>query len=217
MERKKSRNEEIDLLLNALEADNDSLEELENLDLNNDIVDFLNFFNITAGENKIDLKSLYFYYKNWSNEPVTQLKFNMKISKYFTVDKIKEVSCIFIKNDFQKLNNNVAKIKREKNHLKKSFSLKKHLEKFIQEMEIKEHDKWMDLKSLYKWYIKWRYRRKIIKLTISDFRKLMSFYFESKIGGNKGFFKLKGEFNMEKIEQLRIKHGEKEGKQEVKN
>lgn len=217
MERKKSRDDEINALLSALESDNDSLEELQNLDLSSDVADFLNFFNIVPGNNTISIHSLYFYYKKWSADSITQAKFNLEIQRYFPTAVVKKLKCISIKNDFLELNNEIAKVNKAKKHLKRSFYLKTHLEKFIEDLDIKEDDNWVQLKEVYKWYIKWRYKRKILKLTVGDFKKLLSFYFESKVSGSKGYFKLKGEFNMEKIKQLREKQYEKERIEEIKD
>jgi hypothetical protein len=203
MGRKKSQDEEIELLLSALQEDVDNLEEIETLDLTNDVTDFLNFFNIRPGSNKIRSLSFYEHYKNWSQSPASYVTFSKIISKTLTIEKTYNKNTVFIKNDLIELNNEVVRNARARKHLKRSHSYKKHIEKFIEDMEIVPGDKWVDINVIYKWYISWRYKKKTIRLLRRDLRGLLKFYFESRIGKSRGFFKVKGEFNMEKINQLR--------------
>ena len=216
MERQRSQNKDIELLLNALENNAELPSEVESLDLTNDVVDFINVFNIFEGPNRILVSSLYQHYKAWSPTPIEYQSFHIIIKKYFKVDVIKRVLYVHIKNDLIDLNNQVVKSKKEKKHLKKSYLLKKHIELFIKEMEIIPSEKWIDIDKIYEWYIKWRYSRKNLKLKRKDLKDLLRFYFVSRIGKTRGFFKLKGEFNMEKINQLRGIHEEKR-EQKVKN
>lgn len=212
MERKKSRNKEIELLLNALENDADLPEEIESVDLTSDVTDFINTFNIFPGENKIMMTSMYRHYKLWSPTPVTYAIFCVVLKKIFQIDEKRDRLIIHIKNDLIDLNNEVIKTKKAKAYLKKTIAFKKHIESFIEEMELVPSKRWVDIDLIYTWYIQWRYNRKNVKLKRKDLKDLLKFYFESKIGKTRGFFKLKGKFNMQKIEQLREKQNDKRNK-----
>jgi hypothetical protein len=212
MERRKSQNKEIELLLNALENDADLPEEIESTDLTSDVTDFINAFNIFPGENKIMMTSMYQHYKLWSPTPVTYVIFCVVLKKIFQIDEKRDRLIIHIKNDLIDLNNEVIKTKKAKAYLKKTVSFKKHIESFIEEMELVPSKRWVNIDFVYKWYIQWRYNRKNVKLKRKDLKDLLKFYFESKIGKTRGFFKLKGEFNMHKIEQLREKQTDKRNK-----
>lgn len=203
MGRKKSQDKEVELLLSALDHDVDLPEEIETLDITNDVGDFLNFFNIVAGSNKIKTKSLYSHYKDWSPSPASYHTFLKVINKMFLVETTYNKCVLFIRNDMVELNNEIVRNIKARKHLKRSHAYKKHIEKFIEDLDIVPGDKWVDINFIYTWYIKWRYQRKTIKLLRRDLRGLLKFYFESKIGKSRGFFKVKGEFNMERINQLR--------------
>lgn len=215
MERNKSQDKEIDILLSALDNEDEVDHEIESLQ-KNDVMDFINFFNIKPGENELSLFSLYEHYKNWSNDIVKIVVFNREVRKVFQTKKINNVDRVLIKNDLVELNNNITRIARAKEHLKKSQSYKKQIERFIQEMQVNPDDKWVNLNEIYKWYTRWRQNKTRLKINKHNFSALLRFYFESKTSKNRAFFKLKGEFNMEKIKQLRgIKNEEKEKQKTV--
>jgi len=216
MEQNKSRDKQIEKLLSALENENVISEDVESLKQDADVFDFINAFNIKPGQNKIKVSSFYLHYKNWSIDPINKIIFYSIIKKLFNF-QIEKDTYIFIKNDLVDLNNLIVRQKKAKTYLRKTKTLKNHVENFIDEMEIIPSEKWVSLKDVYKWYIKWRYHRKQTKLNPKDLKNLLKFYFESKIGHNKSFFKLKGEFNMEKINQLRGKQNEEKTNQEIKS
>lgn len=209
MERNKSQNKEIELLLEALENSDNNLEETQSLHHDADVVEFINAFNIFPGPNLITITSLFIYYKTWSSLPVPLIKFSMVISRLFDVKEKRGIKKVPIKNNLLELNNEIIKTKKSKQYLKKAYSYKKHVEKFIEELKIEGTDEWVELQTIYKWYIKWRYERKKIKLRPFELKRILSFYFQNKIGKKRAFFKLKGEFNMEKINQLRGDKNEK--------
>jgi hypothetical protein len=203
MERLKYQNKDIQLLLDALENSDNLIQENESLEGDGDVVEFINTFNIGPGDKKLFLKTLYVYYKNWSHFPISKPQFTKVIRRLFEIKSPTNAEYILIKNDFLELNNEIIRAKKAKKHLRKTFLIKKNIESFIDQMGIKESETWTDVKTIYKWYIKWRYKKKIVKLSVNQFKKLLKFYFQSKIGNNNAFFKLKGEFNMERIDQLR--------------
>jgi hypothetical protein len=209
MERHKSQDKQIEALLNALEGNELSSEQVESLDSDFDVTEFINALNIQPGKNKMPVPVLYAHYKTWSGEPKGYQIFYRTIKKIFAIERKSDINFILIKNDLVNFNNETIRKKRAKQHLKKSFQFKKHVEDFINEMEIVESDKWMSLHEIYKWYVKWRYKRKTVKVCKMNLSSLLKFYFKSKIGKSRSFFKLKGEFNMEKIEQLRSEQNEK--------
>lgn len=210
MERNKRQNEEIEKLLSALENEENTMEEIQSLESDYDVIDFINAFNIAPGDKSISVASFYRYYKKWSSIPVSFKKFQGIVFRVFQKTILNWSTHILIRNDLIDLNNQIIKTEKAKKHLKKSFFIKKHLEQFINEMDITQSEDWTELQVIYKWYIKWRYRTKKIKLRKEVLKRLLCFYFESKIGTRRAFYKLKGEFNMEKINQLRGEQNEKE-------
>lgn len=216
MERNKSQDKQIDILLSALQEEAAVIQEIESLEIDFDIVDFLNAFNISEGDNRLEIGVLYFYYKKWSDFPVKYSKFRGIIKRFLSIYRASGKSYVHIKNDFVNLNNEIVRTKRSKTHLKRALSFKKHILLFIEEMSIVESDEWVKDDLVYKWYKSWRYKRKNIKLTRAQLRNILKFYFQAKVGKTNGFFKLKGEFNMEKIRQLRGTQDEEETNKKVK-
>lgn len=214
MQEKKWQNKDVDLLIEALEKEDFSNESLLTLDLNQDVVDFLNANNLKEGEHRIRLYALYNHYRTWSNKPLNLKEFSRIISRYFCFDD-RRGEFIKINIPINDVNKAVIKKKQASSHLKKGRSYIRHIKDFIKEMEIKESDNWVDYETVYKWYIRWRYQRKFLKLSKPVFKNVIKFHFEHKQGKQKLFLKLNGNFTKEKIMQLRGNNEEE--KQEIEN
>lgn len=209
MQEKKWQNKEVDLLIEALEKEDFSNESLLTLDLNQDVVDFLNTYKIQPGENRIRVYALYNHYRTWSNKPLNLKEFGRIISRYFSFE---DTRGDFIKINvlIKDINQAVVKKRQAARHLKKGKSYLRHIKEFIVEMEVQEADEWVNYEVVYKWYIRWRYQRKGIKLSKAVFKNVIKFHFENKEGKQKMFLKLKGNFTKEKIMQLRGNNAKEE-------
>lgn len=153
-QKKLPSNLSLDELLKALEnKDDDSLETIVE-ESNDDVLLFVTTLKINKGSHPIKKKLLYRLYHNWSDKPVTQLSFTIKLSYY--IDHSSD-SYLINENDF-KLTNKVKKLLGPKKSLVKSKNYRQHFEYFLNKFNIKKGDDiWLESFMLYYLYDNWCY------------------------------------------------------------
>jgi hypothetical protein len=153
-------------LLDLLETNN---EQVDLHVLNDDISNFLRFYNIVPGENQIEKRILHRLYKKWSKEPMNQAGFTLNLKDRLPMSN----NNIYI--NLTRIN--VDKLVLEKLAKQKkvipttSVKQKKKFESFLSKFEISDGDYWfkaVDLFKLMKTFLNTKLRQK----TFNDLLKL---------------------------------------------
>jgi len=158
-------------LLNSLEGE-ESVEHYKD-----DILNFISFYNIKTGDERVPGSTVYFLYKNWSKVQLKEREFYNKFNKLFNKkrsDYLLNIEHMNIsKLALEKINKTKSKTKNKK--------YKEHFEFFLSHYNLKGGDTWVGGELLFKMYLIWRkeaYKPRV--LAKSQFYSFCRLYFSER-------------------------------------
>lgn len=174
---------DLDTLLNALNQEDGSTEQVDYEAYKNDVLSFLRIFDIEDGDQKVKRSTLYHLYVKWSSSPVIQQVFSREVNKYVNLE-LENHNYFFLNQksiDLAVLT--YSKIKEKKINKTKSKAYKTHFEQFLKDHDIKAPEKWGWVEGFYLYYLydKWNYNKKRNNRLARDvFYQYCRLYFKSK-------------------------------------
>jgi hypothetical protein len=189
----KKTNEE---LLKDLQSDVESEDQVITSEEDN-ILTFLRFYNIEAGNYPVIDKFLYLLYKEFSKEPVTVKRFTRAIGLYIPRKQKNYGHLYFINQKTVNLAQKAEEYIKNKPGIRKHKSIqwKQHFDNFIEKFEIKvagaKNYIWVSSEFLYDFYDKWVYSiSRKSQLSRHEFRQFCQIYFEHKIHEHRLWLKI---------------------------
>ena len=168
-------------LLAALENNDElkSVEVQETFDYKNDIPLFLSKFNIEAGSNTISKSVLYRLYHQYSKFPVSPQEFTATTGLFLNIISQR---CFGINKPKAEIMQLVTVKQQASGRYKpSSLTTRKHFERFMEENNVKNGNKWIEAGVLLYIYTKWcRETRKSIRFKLPSFTTVAKLFLESK-------------------------------------
>lgn len=144
----------LDDLLKVLENKEDHSLETIIEESDNDVLLFLTTLKINKGNERIKKKLLYKLYYNWSDTPVSQVSFTIKLSYY--IDH--ETNYYLINENTFKLTNKIKKIVEPRRDVRKNKDYTKHFQYFLDKFKLKKgSDLYITGSTVYFLYDNWCY------------------------------------------------------------
>lgn len=201
MEQKKLANElTTEDLLNTLQ--DNSIQKYRNIEVTQDnVYNFISFYNFQAGIDKVSQKAIQKLYKKWSKSPITQLKFTTHFNTYFLPYKEGSYTYYLLNESSidinKKILNDLAKVPKD---LTKILKNQRHFEMYLKKFGIVPGKDFVSLEVLYYLYDKWTYEmdKKKDVLTKYILTIFLGLFFQKKANPKKG--KIWFGINMNKLE-----------------
>lgn len=160
------------------QVDEIKLSETDNIIIEDNIVEFLSYYNIRAGNNPVNRKPIYKMYKAWnkSNSNVSSKQFGHKLGEYFKADH----NYIYINIEAIDLTKKAKDVffKSENSNKFKNKNYKEQIERFINNFNIKDGKYIVQTSVLYYIYEEWCLNNRLKILTDRDFSSYIRFYFK---------------------------------------
>ena len=138
-----------------------------------DIVPFLSNYDIQPGTTSVSKKLLYDLYKLYSEEPVSNYEFQLKVGKYLDHDR-----AYYKINKDQFIISSVIFSEKKTKDKTKSLSYQKHFQWFLDNKGVKSGNKWLEGFALFEIYTQFcRERRVHPKLGYKTFHKFLKLHF----------------------------------------
>lgn len=136
-------------LIELLESKKDEKLETQHLQ-EDDLSNFLSFYNITQGLDEGNMKELFKLYKHWSSNPMKVREFRYHLNKTFKIDS----NSILLNKSKANINELlINKLNSIQKSPIKSKIIRSNIEKFLNHYQIKDGDVWTKGLDLYKLYI----------------------------------------------------------------
>lgn len=167
---------EAELLKIALKKDPEGIRKEEDFVPQNNVIKFINDFDLKPGDFPVNVKALYAIYKKVNQNPLIHQSFSAKIKRYFK----STVSQVYLNKDLLKLDNKLILKQRPYRRSARSMkSIKPHMEAFIAAHNLKEGTDKIPLYILFYLYDKWTYKNQTkTPLARPHFSAVLSMYFK---------------------------------------
>ncbi len=164
-------------LLKSLEDNKDVKEEINAL-YSNDILDFISYFNLQQGEERVSSRLLYKIYKSWSKVKISKKSFVSHLGSFFSLSRNSMEHMILLNMSYNPLLKKSLSIIKRKVKTRRRF-YKEHFENYLSKYNIKKGSFFVKSSVLYNLYDKWIYtfkkRNPLSSNQINDFFKLFNF------------------------------------------
>lgn len=188
----------------------------------NDALEFVSFYNLRPGPERVQLKLLFKLYRYWSQTPMTRLKFSYEMTDLFQYNSYgngKSVVCLDKSSKKIKVAMSQFFKKQDRTKMK---GYKKHFDTFLNFYKITSGSFYIKDTVLYDLYDKWVYKNHNKKpLNFRNFLSFVKLYFkesEKYIGGNYYFSidaTIINHLSDENINEMKKRYHEKEKKQKI--
>lgn len=148
-----------------------------------DVIEFISFYQLKLGDNKVTSALLYNLYRRWSNNPIPRQSFTKEVTELFPVTRWGIGYLFGLNKSKEELLNTKAEFNKKK--LKtKSPKYAKHFQNYLKHFNIKSGSFYVKDVVLYNLYDKWRqYKRHLFSL--EQFIPFCKIFFKyKKIKGN---------------------------------
>ena len=166
-------------LLNLLETMDETpeLDQETLLEYTNDVVPFISNYKIQPGEVPVTKKLLYKLYNTFSEKPLTQSEFTMRIKEY--IDD-RGTAYFYINKDQFAISKHIYQ-ESKKRDITKSLAFQKHFTWFLEEKKVEPGLKWVEGFILYYIYRDFCKERKVKpKLGYKNFHNFLKLHFKFK-------------------------------------
>lgn len=120
---------------------------------NNDVLDFVYFFNMKPGKEPVKKKLLYKIYTKWSKDVVHLKTFNNILTDYFESD----ITVLYLDSDAFKLTKNAIEfLEPKKKRDTGNPNYQRHFSNFLSHYSIVPGKTWIEQEVLYYLYRKWK-------------------------------------------------------------
>lgn len=170
------------LTLEELLSTIEKSEEKNIVSYTDDVFSFISHFNINPGENLVLTSVLFDLYKNWSNNPVSKIKFGLKINKHFF--KHQKGKRVYYKINLDSIfieKQTLGILEKNKINKVKYPTWQNHYNKFLDYYKISKGTTWVPHYVLMHFYDKWCYKNKKKRLLSEEsFFNFCKLYFDYK-------------------------------------
>ena len=127
--------------------------------LEDDLFSFLQQFNIKNGEQLVLKSVIYDLYRHWSEFPLKQKTFSVRMLRYLQDHRTKDKKYYKVNRDSFSLNEELLKyLERKKQKKTRYSSWKNHFDKYLQFYNLSVGNKWIPASVLKHLYDKWCYK-----------------------------------------------------------
>lgn len=203
-------------LLSILDQEEDTEVELEHSD---DVIDFIEFYNIKKGRFWVRYSILKRLYNYWSDVPVNKLTFTKRLTSHIPSIKRRHIRFYFINRSSLNITKEAYKFINQKNKLKIRVVDQKKLSEFLKENKIKPGKRYpAKYTHVYYMFIDWCEKKKIKRapLAYKNFIGLMKQTYESRLDKQgRGYFMITRNLRRDYLSPQRIAAIERYNEEEI--